>query len=124
MKILKVLIADDDGITRHLLRTILRQTYVDVVGEATNGQETLELCAKLQPDMLILDINMPKLGGFEVLKSIRSTNPEISVIMMSSDATQNNVVEARAHGIYEFIVKPFSAAQVINVISRCAPAAE
>jgi DNA-binding NarL/FixJ family response regulator len=122
MKLIKTLVADDDGITRHLLRTLLRQSCIEVVGEATNGLEALELCSKLQPDVLILDINMPKMNGFEVLKSIRSTHPEISVVMMSSDATLSNVEEARAHGIYKFIVKPFSPAQVINAVTSCMPA--
>lgn len=122
MKIIKALIADDDGITRHLLRTLLRQSYVEVVGEATNGQEAIELCSKLLPEVLILDINMPKMNGFEALKIIRSTHPEISVIMMSNDATQSNVEEARTHGIYKFIVKPFSQAQVIKAITSCIPA--
>lgn len=122
MKIIKALVADDDGITRHLLRTLLRQSYIEVVGEATNGVEALELCSKLLPDVLILDINMPKMNGFEVLKSIRSTHPEISVIMMSTDATQSNVEEARTYGIYKFIVKPFSPAQVIKAIMSGVPA--
>jgi DNA-binding NarL/FixJ family response regulator len=122
MKLIKTLVADDDGITRHLLRTLLRQSCIEVVGEATNGLEALELCSKLQPDVLILDINMPKMNGFEVLKSIRSTHPEISVVMMSSDATLSNVEEARAYGIYKFIVKPFSPAQVINAVTSCMPA--
>ena len=121
MKIIKALVADDDGITRLLLRTLLRQSYVDVVGEATNGLEALELCSRLQPDVLILDINMPKMNGFGVLKSIRSTHPEISVVMMSSDATQRNVEEARTYGIDKFIVKPFSPAQVISAITSCVP---
>lgn len=121
MKLIKALVADDDGITRHLLRTLLRQSFVEVVGEAANGLEALDLCSKLQPDVLILDINMPKMNGFEVLKSIRSTHPEICVIMMSSDATQTNVEEARAHGIDKFIVKPFSPAQVINAVTSCMP---
>ena len=121
MKIIKALVADDDGITRHLLRTMLRQSYVEVVGEATNGMEALELCSKLQPDVLILDINMPKMNGFEVLGTIRSTHPGISVIMMSSDATPRNVEATRTYGVDKFIVKPFSPAQVIKAISSCMP---
>lgn len=121
MKIIKALVADDDGITRQLLRTLLRQSYIEVVGEATNGLEALELCSKLLPDVLILDINMPRMNGFEALKSIRSTHPEISVIMMSSDATQSNVEEARTYGIDKFIVKPFTPAQVIKAITSCVP---
>lgn len=122
MKIIQALVADDDGITRHLLRTLLRQSYVEVVGEATNGLEALELCSRLLPDVLILDINMPKMNGFEVLKIIRSTHPGIPVIMMSTDATQSNVEEARTYGIDRFIVKPFSPAQVIKAITSCIPA--
>ena len=95
---------------------------MEVVGEATNGLEALELCSRLLPEVLILDINMPKMNGFEVLKIIRSTHPEIPVIMMSTDATQSNVEEARTYGIDKFIVKPFSPAQVIKAITSCIPA--
>lgn len=121
MKIIKALVADDDAITRQLLRTLLRQNYIEVVGEAVNGFEALELCSRLQPEVLILDINMPRMNGFEVLQSIRTTHPEISVIMMSSDSTQRNVQEALAHGIHKFIVKPFTPAQVIKAVTSCFP---
>lgn len=117
IKIIKALIADDDGITRHLLRTLLRQNDIEVVGEATNGVDALQLCAKLQPNVLMLDLNMPKMNGFEVLKNIRSAHPEIAVIMISSAATLHNVEEAQTYGINKFIVKPFNAAQVIDAIT-------
>lgn len=117
MKIIKVLIADDESITRYLLRTLLRQNDIDVVGEATNGVDALELCTKLLPDVLILDINMPKMNGFEALKGIRSAHPDVAVIMISSDATLRNVEEARTYGINNFIVKPFTAAHVIDAIA-------
>lgn len=117
MKTIKALIADDDGITRHLLRALLRQNDIEVVGEATNGADTLELCAKLQPDVLILDLNMPKMNGFEVLKNIRSAHSGVAVTMISSDATLRNVEEARTYGIDKFIVKPFNAAQIIDAIT-------
>lgn len=119
MKIIKVLIADDENITRYLLRTLLRQNDIEVVGEATNGIDALELCTKLLPDILILDINMPKMDGFEVLKNIRSAHPDIAVVMISSNATLSNVEEARTYGIYNFIVKPFNPAHVIDAITLC-----
>jgi len=118
MKAIKVVIADDDAITRLLLGTLLRQNDFEVVGEATNGLDALELCNSLEPDVLLLDINMPQMGGFEVLKSIRSAYPDLAVIMISSDATLNNVEEACTYGINEFIVKPFNAARVIEAIAR------
>lgn len=118
MKTLKALIADDEGGTRHLLRSLLRQSNIEVVGEATNGVDTLKLCMKLQPDVLILDINMPKMNGFEVLKSIRSAHPSMAVIMISSDASLGNVKEACTHGVDNFFVKPFRAGELIDAINR------
>ena len=118
MTLIKTLIADDEDITRHLLRTVLRQNNIEVVGEATNGIDALELCGKLEPDVLILDINMPKMDGFEVLKRIRTEHPDLAVIMISSNATLSNVEEARSYGINNFIVKPFNAGHVINAITR------
>ncbi|MES2366541.1 MAG: response regulator [Pseudomonadota bacterium] len=118
MEILKALIADDEGGTRHLLRSLLRQNNINVVGEAANGVDTLRLCKKLQPNVLILDINMPKMNGFEVLKSIRSAFPDIVVIMISSDASLSNVQEACTYGVDNFLVKPFKAGQLIDAIYR------
>lgn len=115
---LKALIADDDGGTRHLLRSLLRQSNVEVVGEAANGVETLRLCRRFQPNVLILDINMPKMNGFEVLKNIRSAVPNIAVIMISSDASLSNVKEACTYGVDNFLVKPFKAGQLIDAIYR------
>jgi two-component system chemotaxis response regulator CheY len=118
MNAIKVVIADDDGITRHLLRTLLRQQNYEVAGEAINGAEALELCARHRPNVLFLDINMPKMNGFDALRSIRRAHPGIAVIMISSDPTLRNVEEARVYGINEFIVKPFNAAQVVTAITR------
>jgi two-component system chemotaxis response regulator CheY len=114
----KVVIADDDGITRHLLRTLLREHGFDVVGEATNGGDALELCATLNPDVLCLDINMPKMGGFEALHAIKQRSPHLAVVMISSSATLKNVEEARSHGADGFIVKPFRAASVIDTLRK------
>jgi two-component system chemotaxis response regulator CheY len=118
MKTVRTIIADDEEITRLLLRTLLRQNNIEVVGEAKNGVDTLELCEKLRPDVLFLDINMPKMNGFEVLKSIGTTHPDVAVIMISSDSTLNNVKEAGTLGADNFIVKPFSPAKVMDAITR------
>ena len=118
METIKALIADDEGGTRHLLRSLLRQSNIEVVGEATNGVDTLGLCMKLQPNVLILDINMPKMNGFEVLKNIRSAHPGLAVIMISSDASLSNVKEACTYGVNNFLVKPFKAGQLIDAIKR------
>jgi len=115
---IKALIADDENITRFVLRTLLREQNIDVLGEAANGMDTLDLCNKLHPDVLFLDINMPKMDGFEVLKNIRLANSELVIIMISSNATISNVEEAKSYGVNGFIVKPFNPAQVMDAIAR------
>ncbi len=116
---IKAIIADDDSVTRHLLRTLLRQHNVDVVGEASNGKEALLKCAAAIPDILFLDINMHEMGGFETLQHTRQTLPNLAVIMISSDSTADNVQKAHAQGAHGFIVKPFTPARVMEAIARC-----
>jgi two-component system, chemotaxis family, chemotaxis protein CheY len=115
---IKALIADDDEITRVLLRSMLRQNGIDVVGEARNGADAQALCSKFKPDILFLDINMPRANGIEALKAIKSDHPGVFVIMISSDATLLNVREACALGADNFIVKPFSQAKVMDIVAR------
>jgi two-component system chemotaxis response regulator CheY len=119
MKIIKAVIADDDAVTRYLLRTLLRQRAIDVVGEASNGKGALQKCASENPDVLFLDINMQEMDGFETLDCIRETMPGLAVIMISSDSTAGNVQKAHAQGADGFIVKPFSPARVFEAIGRC-----
>lgn len=116
---IKAIIADDDSVTRHLLRTLLRQHNVEVVGEACNGKEALQKCAAEIPDILFLDINMQEMDGFETLQHARHAIPGLAVVMISSDSTVGNVQKAHAHGADGFIVKPFSAARVMEAVTRC-----
>lgn len=118
MKSVKVLIADDDNVTRHLLRTIFLQSELEVVGEATNGEDAVAFCQTLQPNVLLLDLNMPRMNGLDALQTLRHDHPKLAVIMISSDATLSNVEEARALGVDNFIVKPFNAARVLAAITR------
>ena len=119
IRTIKAVIADDDPVTRFLLRTLLRQQAIDVVGEVGNGKAALHKCATEIPDILFLDINMQEMDGFETLHSIRQTMPNLAVIMISSDSTAGNVQKAHAQGADGFIVKPFSPASVIEAVGRC-----
>lgn len=118
-RIIKAVIADDDSVTRYLLRTLLWQHNIEVVGEACNGEEALIRCANVLPDILFLDINMQGMDGFETLLSLRQSTPDLAVIMISSDSTAGNVQKALANGADGFIVKPFCPASVIEAVVRC-----
>lgn len=119
LRTIKAVIADDDNVTRHLLRTLLRQHTIEVIGEACNGREALLKCAAVTPDLLFLDINMQEMDGFAALDALKQSMPELAVIMISSDSTVENVKKAHAQGAHAFVVKPFCPASVIEAVTRC-----
>lgn len=114
-----VLVVDDDNLMREMLKAILRSEEYQVVGEASNGEDALALCARLKPRLVLLDINMPKMDGLQVLEAIRQAQPEIKIIMVSAEATMDKVTEAIKKGAAGFVVKPFNAARVLDKVSEC-----
>lgn len=115
----KILIADDDGMLRELLKAMLRSDGHTVVGEAGNGEQALSLAAELAPEVLLLDIHMPKMDGLACLDTLKEKHPNTTVIMISGDASLPSVKDALARGARGFIVKPFNAAKVLDTIQRC-----
>lgn len=115
----KVLIVDDDGILRELLKGILRQGDYNVIGEASNGEQGLAMAEQVEPDVICLDIHMPKMDGIQCLEALRVSSPDCKVVMISGDATLPVVQEALTKGASGFIVKPFNAARVLDTLQRC-----
>lgn len=111
---MQVMIADDDQITRSVLRTILQDAGYDVCAEAANGADVLHECNRHKLDVLFLDINMPAMNGFEVLQQIRSVQPDLHVVMISASSTLENVRTAAKYGVNGFVVKPFTPDKVLN----------
>lgn len=117
---IKILVVDDDHIMRELLKSILRHEGYQVVGDAPDGEVALEQCAKLEPHVVCLDINMPKMSGLDTLHAIKVEHPKMAVIMVSAEATMDVVREAIGKGACGFIVKPFNAAKILDTLARCA----
>ena len=114
----KVMIADDDSILRELLKGILRTAGHIVVGEASNGEQAIAMVEKTSPDVLCLDIHMPKMDGMQCLEALKASMPQLTIIMISGEATLPVVQEALSKGAGGFIVKPFNAAKVLDTIQR------
>lgn len=81
---LDVVIADDDDDIRLLLKLQLRQFGIDVVGEASNGHAAIELCERVRPDAVILDLAMPELSGFDAIPEIQKRTPQVKIIAYSA----------------------------------------
>jgi len=114
-----VLIADDDSMLREMLKLILHSEGYKVVGEASNGIDAVMQCVKLKPDLVLLDINMPKMDGLQALVEIHKATPQARVIMVSALVTMDSVSEAIQNGAIGFVVKPLNPATVLDQIKMC-----
>jgi YesN/AraC family two-component response regulator len=115
---LKVVIVDDYDMTRTLLRIILRGERFNIVGEAIDGEQGIEMCKKFQPDIVLLDVVMPKMNGIEALKKIRALEHQPMVLMVTSAEEESIVTEAMQLGASGYIVKPFNTASVIDTMNE------
>lgn len=119
MKRTSILVADDNDMMRALLRGILRsEERYEVVGEARNGQAAVDLTERLQPDIVCLDVMMPEMTGLDALREIKDRFPQIAVVMVTGNASAENVQESLQNGAIGFIVKPFNAAGVLKAMEK------
>lgn len=106
VRALRVLVVDDSAINRRTLSSILReQTAVDVVGTASGGDEALRLVASLNPDLITLDLEMPRMDGFTFLRLLMASRPT-PVVVVSNHSAKENVFRALELGAIDFIAKP------------------
>lgn len=119
-KDISVLIVDDNDMTRETLRVILRHDGYNVVGEALDGDGALDMAIRLKPDVILLDVVMPKVSGIEALKSIRMVMQNVFVLMVTANKDQETVAEAVRSGISGYIIKPFNAKKVLDTIQGVA----
>jgi pilus assembly protein CpaE len=112
-----VVIADDQKETRNNIKTMLGfDERIEVTGQAANGEEAIEITRSEQPDIILLDINMPVLDGLKAAEEINLTHPDTAIIMMSVQGEQEYLKKSMYAGAKEYIVKPFSSENLIDTI--------
>ena len=114
----KILIVDDAAFMRMMIKDILSKNGYEVVAEAANGVEAVELYKSHQPDLVTMDITMPEMDGIEAVKQIKAVNPAAKVIMCSAMGQQSMVMDAIKAGANDFIVKPFQADRVLEAVKK------
>ncbi len=114
----RVLIADDAAFMREMLRDILSDGEYEVVAEASDGVETVEKLDDQTPDLVTLDIVMPRKNGIDALREILAVHPTACIVMCSALGQEALVAEALESGARDFIVKPFKPEQVRTVVDR------
>ncbi|MFB6186685.1 MAG: chemotaxis protein CheY [Halobacteriaceae archaeon] len=110
-----VLLVDDSEFMRNLLREILEEDH-DIVGEAENGVEAVNLYEEHQPDLVMMDIVMPIQNGIEATAEIKSTDPDAAVVMVTSVGQEEKMKEAVKAGADGYITKPFQKPNVLDEI--------
>ncbi len=114
----RILVVDDAAFMRATLKNILTGGGFEVVGEARNGTEAVEMYRSLKPDLVTMDIVMPEISGIDAVRTILSEDPGATVVMCSAMGQQALVIEAIQAGAKDFVIKPFQAARVLEAVQR------
>jgi len=113
----RALVVDDSRTIRAMLVAMLSQNGIQVVGEASNGMQAVEMAKELRPDIAFIDVVMPVMDGMEALKQIRQACPATRIVMITASGTRELVVAALKEGAAGFIVKPLVAEKVSRVVA-------
>ena len=114
----RILIVDDAAFMREMLRDILADSGYEIAGEAADGEQAVSMFREVQPDLVTLDIVMPRKSGLEALREIRGLDPGARVVMCSALGQEAMVMEALEAGAKDFIVNPFKPDQTLGVIDK------
>lgn len=114
----RILICDDTAFMRMTLRRVLESNGYEVVGEAENGLDAIEKYQELRPDIVTMDITMPKMDGITAIKEIMKIDPNARIIVCSAMGQKPMVIEALNAGARDFLVKPFQPQRVLEAIQR------
>ena len=113
-----IMIVDDSRTSRKILKQILEDSGHTVVGEAVDGEEGYLKYTELKPDLVTLDITMPKLDGLEALQLIKKCNENAKVVMITAAGQKEKMIQAIKYGAAEFIAKPYDEEDVKQVINK------
>ncbi len=117
MKKIRVVLADDHVMLRSGLKLLLNgQKDIEVVGEASDGVEAVSKTAELKPDVLLLDITMPNMGGIDALRTIKEKNPAISILILTMHENEAYLLEALKAGASGYILKKAADNELMSAI--------
>lgn len=114
---IRVLLADDHAVLRSGLRLLLTsQNEYEVVGEASGGTETLSLAEQLQPDLILLDLSMPSLGGLDVLPTLRKLTPSAHILILTMHDDPQYLRQALKHGASGYVLKKAADVELLSAM--------
>ena len=112
----RIMIADDSDSVRLVLKDILSIGKFELAGEAIDGAESVEKFNEIKPDLLLLDLAMPKKDGLTVIKEIKASHPDANIIVITATDNQKLINECLQQGAKDCIIKPFDFQKVLQAI--------
>jgi len=114
----RVIVVDDDFDTAEVFSEFLMLHDIDVVGKAYNGFEGIKLFEELRPDIVFSDIWMPKYDGFYLLNNLKASHPELKIVMITADLSQETYTKLKESKADALIFKPFRINQIMETIDK------
>ena len=113
---IQILLADDHVLVRQALRFLLERAGMAVIGEASDGQEALEMAHEQPPDVAVLDLGMPRLNGLETARRLRDACPQTKIIVLTGHTEDSYVLEAVQAGVVGYVVKTQATLDLVQAI--------
>lgn len=118
---IRLMIADDHTLLRQGLRNVLElEADLEIVGEASDGEDAIKKVETLRPDVVLLDLNMPKMNGIEVTRWIKSNNPEIQIVILTIHEDENYMFEVIRAGALGYLLKDVEPTMLVKAIRTVA----
>ena len=113
---MRVIIIDDHALFRDGLKGLLEQRNIEVAGVAANGNEGIKLANSIQPDIILLDLRMPNMGGLEVLPILRKELPNIPVVMLTTSNDESDLIKALRSGAQGYLLKDMDSDELVGAL--------
>ena len=115
---MRLLLADDHALFRSSLRSLLEARGKEVVGEASNGREAVELAARLRPDIVLMDLSMPEMGGIEATRLVTAQTPNVRVVVLTASMDDDDLFEALRAGAHGYLLKNLESDAFFDLLER------
>lgn len=114
----RILLADDHPMIRTAIDVLLRDTRYQLAGTAANGEEALEQAERLKPDILLLDLEMPRIGGMEVVRRLRANGGATRIVILTAGIDDGSLMEARNLRVQGMVLKNSDPAYLLDCLDR------
>jgi DNA-binding NarL/FixJ family response regulator len=115
---MRLLLADDHALFRSSLRSLLEARGHEVVGEASNGRQAIELAGRLQPDLVLMDLSMPEMDGLAATRELAERQPGVKIVMLTASMRDDDLFEALRAGAHGYLLKNLEADSFFDLLDR------